>query len=653
MHLKFTLLLLCLVLLPVFSAAKHMAVLETISQNGLLTLQEKQYLTDILRGQAVMVLPAEQNWTIMTRENINVMLPPGKTIEECEGTCLAETGRNIAADFVAQARISQFGSSLAISVELYETAGNKLVSSFNARGETLDDIEKIIKEQAPNFFKKARGATWGGGTGFGDFGSADNFSFQGNQRVIVEIMTSPSGAIPTVDGKAFPKCMSTPCKVQLEVGEHRFVFSKERFEDKDTLINVVESNQVISLNLSPNIGSLDINPYVSESLKQYPLKVTIDGKKGQVGNNDLTPGLHEVSIKHPCYDPLSFKASVEKGKIATFREDLKRGIGGLELDVYQGGEPLSVSVYFDGTMVGKTPFSGEVPMCTKVEVGDSDYREVVAVDLKWHEVVKVSHEMKERKVAPVADDTRDLAEMAYDELDGNKPERRVAPLKQDEPPQKRFWGGVFAAATYNDFYGTEFGFGKLKSGDDYTLKVEGADDVLGNYWGVGANIGFGGLYLLTSNIGFRADVGVAWRQGSGKSDVTVKVFWYEEGRDPEKSDLEIDYHINQINIDVPLALRVMLPSMVYAEVGPIMSFNLYSKCEFDIDDEFGTQEIREDNTFKAFEFDVFGGVGVMRPIGKSFLDFSLRFVLGITPLNDSNDAPKTWQGQFNIAYWFI
>ena len=650
MRTKLSLLILSLLLLPVLSLAKHMAVLETISQNGLLTLQEKQYLTDILRSQAVMVLPAEQNWTIMTRENINVMLPPGKTIEECEGTCLAETGRNIAADFVAQARISQFGSSYAISVELYETAGNKLISSFNGRGQTVDDIEKIIKAQAPEFFKKARGATW---SNFGDFGSSGGFAFQGSQRFIVEIETSPAGAIPTVDGKAFPKCTSTPCKVQLEAGEHRFVLSRERFEDKDTIVKVIENNQKVSLTLSPNIGSLDLRPSMPESFKRYPTEVTIDGKRGVVGSNSLTPGIHEVKITHPCFDPLVFKAAIDKGKAGSFRDSLKRGIGGLELDVYQNGEPHSVPVYFDGVKVGMTPFSGEVPMCTKIEVGDADEREEVIAYLKWHAVVKVTHEMKMRKVAPVVEETRERAKNAYNELDGKETEKRVEPPKQEKPPQKKFWGGVFVAATYNDFYGTEFGFGKLKSGDDYTLKVEGADDILGNYWGVGANIGIGGLYLLTSNLGLRADLGVAWRHGSGKSDVSVKVYWNDESRVPEKSDLEIDYRISQVNIDVPLALRVLLPSKVYAELGPAMSFNLYSKCEFDVDDEFGTQEIREDNAFKLFEFDVFGGVGVMRPIGKSILDFNLRFVLGVTPLNDSKDAPKTWQGQFNIAYWFI
>lgn len=63
------------------------------------------FLTDKLRDRAKAVLPAYMGYVIMTRENINAMLPPGKSIEECEGSCLVETGKNIAADYVAQARV--------------------------------------------------------------------------------------------------------------------------------------------------------------------------------------------------------------------------------------------------------------------------------------------------------------------------------------------------------------------------------------------------------------------------------------------------------------------------------------------------------------------------------------------------------------------
>lgn len=90
-------------------------------------LPERQHITNILREIALNELPAEEDNTIMTRENINMMLPPDKSLEECEGSCLAETGRNIAADYVAQAFVGKFDSDITVSIELYETSNGKLI----------------------------------------------------------------------------------------------------------------------------------------------------------------------------------------------------------------------------------------------------------------------------------------------------------------------------------------------------------------------------------------------------------------------------------------------------------------------------------------------------------------------------------------------
>ena len=643
-------------LFPAFALAKYVAVLETISDKELLTLQERQYLTDILRGQAVRALPAEQNWTIMTRENINVMLPPGKSIEDCEGSCLAETGKNIAADFVAQARITKFGNSLAISAELYETAGNKLVASFAGRGESVDDLEKIIKEQAVPFFKKIRSDSWSGGSGFGDFGSNDSFSFAATQKFIVEISTTPKGAIPTVDGKAIPKCTSTPCKVQLEAGEHRIVVSKDRYVDMDTLVNVVSNNQKIQVVMIANIGVVELSPTMSDAWKaKFSTQVSIDGESAKLGKNKVLPGVHAVRIEHPCYDPLEFKVAVQKGKTETFSGSLNVGVGGLELEVEKDGEPQSVPVFVDGTEVGATPYSGEVPVCAEITVGED--RQKVPVELKWHEVVKMSYVLKGAPAA-TAQETREKAEVAYAELDWKDVGEKAPPAPEPaaEPKQeyfKQFWGGAFVGATYNDLYGTKFGLDNLSSRGNYTVKVSGADDLLGNYWGIGMNAGFGGLFLFNPFVGVRADVGIAFRRGKGKSDVTVKLFWDDGSQQPEKADLSIEYSEKQVNIDVPVLLRGIVPGTLYVEAGPMLSFNLYSKNKSIVEDEDGSETYRDSDGMNLFEFDLAFGIGTMRPMPRGNLDLNLRFVLGITPLSDADDSPKTWQGQFNVTYWFL
>ena len=150
----------CLLLALVASSqASFVAVLETVADQLVkdkVSLADRQYLTNVLREQAVKELPASQNYTIMTRENIMAMLPPGKSIEDCEGNCLAETGKNIAADYVCQARVSSFNGSLTLSAELYETAGNKLIASFNGLGPNQSSLLTLIIQKSPEFFRNVK-----------------------------------------------------------------------------------------------------------------------------------------------------------------------------------------------------------------------------------------------------------------------------------------------------------------------------------------------------------------------------------------------------------------------------------------------------------------------------------------------------------------
>ena len=138
-------------------AATHVAVLETVSENNLIGRSEKKFLTDKLRERAQTVLPDNLGFIIMTRENINAMLPPGKALEDCEGSCLVETGKNIAADYVMQARIGKFGSQLTLTAELYETAGNNLVGSFTAHKPDIEGLLEEIEKKTDSLFIKVKG----------------------------------------------------------------------------------------------------------------------------------------------------------------------------------------------------------------------------------------------------------------------------------------------------------------------------------------------------------------------------------------------------------------------------------------------------------------------------------------------------------------
>ncbi|MBP5769065.1 MAG: PEGA domain-containing protein [Fibrobacter sp.] len=387
-----------LCLLATSSFATYVAVLETGADGSAkdnVSLSDRQYLTNVLREQAVKELPAVQNYTIMTRENIQQMLPPGKAIEDCEGSCLVETGKNIAADYICQARVGMFGTSLTLSAELYETAGNKLIASFNGRGANVEELLDLIKQKSPEFFRQVKGGGgFAGVGGIGAIGNTGSFSYGGKQKFIVEITSTPAGAVPTIDGKAVPKCLSTPCKVQVEEGNHRIVASFDRYEDAETLVDIKSNNQKVELTLTPNFGWLEMKPVLAgPAAKRGVLNVTVDGVRKDEQKIDLEAGMHKVLLTHPCYDPAEFNVSIAKNKTEIFNQEIPRGKGGLELNVEYKGEPQAVAVVIDGVEVGSTPYAGEVPLCAEVMLKGDGWTEKVNVQPKWHEVVQVTHKL--------------------------------------------------------------------------------------------------------------------------------------------------------------------------------------------------------------------------------------------------------------------
>ena len=387
--------------------ATYVAVLETAVDSKVknkVSLSDRQYLTNVLREEAVKQLPATQNYTIMTRENILQMLPPGKTIEDCEGSCLVETGKNIAADYVCQARVGSFGGTFSLSAELYETAGNKLIASFNGQGADLNDLLELILQKAPIFFKSVKNEptdftdTNYTDLGFFNAGSVETIykkeghNTAGQKKFNVEIETSPEGAIPTIDGKALSKCPKTPCKVQVVEGVHRFIATQDHYEDADSLVEIKENNQIVSLNLSPNFGLLIIKPVMDASIaSRGELKVTVDGMNMNVSNITLDAGVHTVRLKHPCYVPVEFKVAIEKKETVVFDKELQRATGKLELKTLYKSRQRSVAVLVDGDVVGYTPFMGEVPLCADISVREGDWVEHVNVDIKWLDIVQHAH----------------------------------------------------------------------------------------------------------------------------------------------------------------------------------------------------------------------------------------------------------------------
>lgn len=357
------------------STGKYVAVLETATEDTtVLSRSELQHLTDKLRSEAVKELPAEQGFTIMTRENIEAMLPPSKGLAECEGSCLVETGKNISADYVAQGRAGRFGKKLTLTVELYETAGAKLLGSMSVESPDADGLlDAIEKNSAPLFSKiKATSSSFPSGISGISYGNSGNGGLALPQQYIVNIITNPAGASVNMDDIPLNGCSRTPCKVEISAGEHHFVASLREYEDADSLVAITGKDQEIKFDLHANFGILSLSPKLIAGIGDTnDLDMRVDGRPVNRRENHLNPGRHEISIHHKCYEDVSFNLIIAQNKTESFMDSLKPRHGGLILSAIQNGVPMESAVYINGFRKGTTPWSGELPICSHVEIGEN------------------------------------------------------------------------------------------------------------------------------------------------------------------------------------------------------------------------------------------------------------------------------------------
>jgi len=191
------------------------------------------------------------------------------------------------------------------------------------------------------------------------------------------------------DGVPNGKCPKTPCKLGLEEGKVRIIASLEQYEVADTTVLISQNNQSINMRLKENFGVLEIKPAYEDGIgKNEVWSFTINGKVYPFLENRLDPGNYSVGLSHRCYEDISFKTGIVKGKREVFDVATKMKLkkGRLVLNAEQNGELVVAPVFLNGKLAGETIFDEKVPLCSVIEIGDKHKK--VNVALKYGEKVE-------------------------------------------------------------------------------------------------------------------------------------------------------------------------------------------------------------------------------------------------------------------------
>jgi formylglycine-generating enzyme required for sulfatase activity len=372
------------------AAVGRLAVLDFQDRSsGAVMPQEVLYLSDLVRGAARRTLPAER-FLLMTRENIQELLPEGRSLADCVGDCAVETGRKIGADYVVTGDVTSFGGQVRVTANLHEIGSGNLLGQVVAGAPNVLGVEDDLKAKVLDLLAPLRGGA--GSVGGGDLtegkigGGATVWSAAGVAKIVASFASDPPGAMVEVDGQPVGE---TPCGKALAAGVYRVGIKKVHYVAYEQAIEVNAGvAPKLSVVLTPDFGWLTVES------DPAGLAVTIDAEAA--GSTPLTarevsPGPHEVMITAENYHDEGQRVVIDRGERETVRvAPVPRNGGITVIATDPKGSAVEATVKSDGRVVGNayepiTLLRGRHEVT--VETAASTWRgEVMVVEEKMTEV---------------------------------------------------------------------------------------------------------------------------------------------------------------------------------------------------------------------------------------------------------------------------
>lgn len=306
-------------------------------------------LTDQVRRMGLTFLVPSSEYRILTRENLETMLPPGKTMADCVGECAIMTARQMKVDFVITGQVVQIEGQLRLNLGVYATNTATPLANITAGGDSPVRLEVDLTRKLHRVFTAVLdhvGGTNGQRQSVGDI-------------VTVEFRSEPAGATVTVDGRTL---CETPCKEDLEVGRYRVSMAKVGYVSKEANEQVLKGRSV-SMRLAKDEGGMQI--------RSLPRQMDIFMNGKHVGETpqrfSRSPKLYKVQVgREECAIPHIQNVSVARGRVIEI--DFRPSVhpAGLKIVLKDdAGNHVRAGVYVDGEKLGETFHAMQLPVCTK------------------------------------------------------------------------------------------------------------------------------------------------------------------------------------------------------------------------------------------------------------------------------------------------
>ncbi|MBP5435288.1 DUF1566 domain-containing protein [bacterium] len=180
-----------------------------------------------------------------------------------------------------------------------------------------------------------------------------------NAETIVKIESDPSGAEVFADGKLL--CKATPCSKMLTVGS--VIEIEMRLPNYLPLSRkeVIKENTPIKFTLQPSFAYLTVSG-------NYNGDIELDGQSVSfpIVEKVIEPGEHKLSLSDKCFADIKHNFTVKQGEKKQINFNPKPRKSSIKIYAQDESEnDLAAEVYVDNALLGKTPGTFEIPLCSK------------------------------------------------------------------------------------------------------------------------------------------------------------------------------------------------------------------------------------------------------------------------------------------------
>jgi hypothetical protein len=311
---------------------KLVAVLELSGQTKRVSLEEMQYLSDIVRKTAVDALDPNR-FMVMTRESMDVIIPPEKRV--ClNNACYAEVARQLNAHYLIGGNVKDVAGNLALTMEAYDGNG-VLLGSELGEADDVKQLLSLVRQLAPKLFKRVLGVL-PPGPGPGQVtpppapGQVEQVSEIAPELGYLRVEGQPKGASVVISGpKGFGKVETTlPYgPVQVPAGDYKVEVSAPGY-DSETKKVFVPSDKTVTVDISLEMseGILEIDGTPQGARVDVTCEKGFSKTFGLPGKLSVPRGTCTVKVTRTGYEAFEKTVTVLGGKTAQVQVSLREAI---------------------------------------------------------------------------------------------------------------------------------------------------------------------------------------------------------------------------------------------------------------------------------------------------------------------------------------